>query len=786
MSVLSSKLHVVILGQSNASNLRNAGTDGISGQEYLRRAVDAEQLFSQVSISNYAVGSTAVDSDRLTNPVTPNLGWWFLDSGTPGPTLVNAIAGIRADITRYGLDLTKDHISLVWSQGESDASGIRQNNTTIERYTAATKAVFDYVRSQIAAEIPVFMIETGNYDQAGGIAIGRSQTFINASNAAHAQIQQAQRAIDASLDYVHLAAAYSGTAMADALHFTESTYDAIGKQVGDYIANTYERQLNTNETVVGGGGGETVVGGGGGETVVGGGGGETVVGGGGGETVVGGGGGETVVGGGGGETVVGGGGGETVVGGGGGETVVGGGGGETVVGGGGGETVVGGGGGETVVGGGGGETVVGGGGGETVVGGGGGETVVGGGGGETVVGGGGGETVVGGGSPVNLFGTHGNDSVTGTAISEIIVGGLGKDTLTGGGGEDIFRYTSRLESLLGSDDRIMDFDVSKDTIDLTGLGYYGIVGSAPSEGQLRVSYSSTTDRTYVRDDFSDFEFHLIGNHRTTLTKENFIFDQEPGALIVGTNGAEKLKGRDGNDTIDGGLGKDTLTGGLGEDVFRFSHVTHSPRSQADRISDFNIGEDKIDISQTHFTSLNNTTLRTVDGELRITYNVSSNITYVRSDQVSFEIGLSGGDYRNSLTSDSFIFGTPEDILLVGTASADKLIGKNGNDTIDGGLGKDTLTGGAGEDVFRFSHVTHSPKGTPDRIKDFVVGQDTLDLSALNFQNLTSAASTSTGELRMTYSVSANVTYVRSDQLSFEIGLEGADYRNILTESDFLF
>jgi hypothetical protein len=65
--------------------------------------------------------------------------------------------------------------------------------------------------------------------------------------------------------------------------------------------------------------------------------------------------------------------------------------------------------------------------------------------------------------------------------------------------------------------------VGEDKIDLIGLGYTAVVLSGADEGELRLSYSASTDRTYVRDDFSDFEFYLQGNYTSTLTDSDFIF-----------------------------------------------------------------------------------------------------------------------------------------------------------------------------------------------------------------------------------------------------------------------
>jgi hypothetical protein len=65
-------------------------------------------------------------------------------------------------------------------------------------------------------------------------------------------------------------------------------------------------------------------------------------------------------------------------------------------------------------------------------------------------------------------------------------------------------------------------------------------------------------------------------------------------VITGNGGNNVLNGGSGNDNLNGGAGRDTLTGGLGTDVFLFQ-FTQSTATSPDRISDFAIGTDKIDL-----------------------------------------------------------------------------------------------------------------------------------------------------------------------------------------------
>lgn len=64
-----------------------------------------------------------------------------------------------------------------------------------------------------------------------------------------------------------------------------------------------------------------------------------------------------------------------------------------------------------------------------------------------------------------LFGQGGADRLLGAAGDDVLVGGAGRDTLLGGTGKDQFVY----ESVSQGGDRILDFTISDDAIDLRDL-----------------------------------------------------------------------------------------------------------------------------------------------------------------------------------------------------------------------------------------------------------------------------------------------------------------------------
>ncbi len=69
-------------------------------------------------------------------------------------------------------------------------------------------------------------------------------------------------------------------------------------------------------------------------------------------------------------------------------------------------------------------------------------------------------------------------------------------------------------------------------------------------------------------------------------------------VVVGSLAADQIIGGNGNDIIVGSQGGDTLTGGTGDDVFFYNSLTNLDIGiQSDRIVDFEVGSDRLDISE---------------------------------------------------------------------------------------------------------------------------------------------------------------------------------------------
>ncbi|HGF7184240.1 TPA: immunoglobulin-like domain-containing protein, partial [Vibrio cholerae] len=91
-------------------------------------------------------------------------------------------------------------------------------------------------------------------------------------------------------------------------------------------------------------------------------------------------------------------------------------------------------------------------------------------------------------------------------------------------------------------------------------------------------------------------------------------------------------------------------------------------------------------------------------------------------------GQGGNDWLDGGVGKDTLYGGSGNDTLIGGEGNDILIGGEGNDILIGGLGNDILTGGSGEDLFKW--VDGDLDGSRDRITDFKIGEDKIDLSDL--------------------------------------------------------
>ncbi|NGN42340.1 calcium-binding protein [Mesorhizobium sp. CGMCC 1.15528] len=168
----------------------------------------------------------------------------------------------------------------------------------------------------------------------------------------------------------------------------------------------------------------------------------------------------------------------------------------------------------------------------------------------------------GGGGGDTLEGGAGNDKLYGESGHDILNGQAGKDNMYGGTGNDIYVVSS-------ADDRTIENAAEgSDTV----RSYIDWILDANVE---RLEFLGTAD--------------LTGNGNTLNN------------TLIGNDGKNILRGGIGNDTLDGGKGADTLVGGDGNDSFVFNKPLGS--NNIDKINDYNVAQDTIQLENSVFTGL---------------------------------------------------------------------------------------------------------------------------------------------------------------------------------------
>ena len=216
--------------------------------------------------------------------------------------------------------------------------------------------------------------------------------------------------------------------------------------------------------------------------------------------------------------------------------------------------------------------------------------------------------------------------------------------------------------------------------------------------------------------------------------------------ILGGSGNDNLSGGAGSDTLDGGAGVDTLDGGAGSDTYMVSGTSASNFAGYDTYRDSGSGAGEldrimaapgsaaVDIGLTSFSSalgIEVIDASTTTGAVRLLGDANANAFNFSSVSLlgtTLSIDLGAGN-------DTAIGSAGADRILAGTGN-DNLSGGAGSDTLQGGGGLDTLTGGAGADCFSVTTLTDAVTGGTsaaplfERVSDFVIGQDSFDVSAV--------------------------------------------------------
>lgn len=160
-----------------------------------------------------------------------------------------------------------------------------------------------------------------------------------------------------------------------------------------------------------------------------------------------------------------------------------------------------------------------------------------------------------------------NDKLDGGAGDDKLYGGVGNDVLDGGAGNDLLSGGDGIDTATYVD------------------------ASGPVTVTLATSLEQNTGGS-GRDKLVDVE-NLVGSRFADI--------------LTGDEAGNTIDGGAGDDVISGSEGRDVLTGSLGRDTFVFDSTLD--RANADRITDFNVTADTIELDQTIFSELSAGTLK---------------------------------------------------------------------------------------------------------------------------------------------------------------------------------
>lgn len=260
------------------------------------------------------------------------------------------------------------------------------------------------------------------------------------------------------------------------------------------------------------------------------------------------------------------------------------------------------------------------------------------------------DTLAGDGRDDLIAGWGGNDSIDGGAGEDILFDGSGADTLRGGLGADVFVLAADQET-----DVILDFELGKDRLDLSGWGRIYAVEVLPMAERTgcvvirwgdEALYVYTADgRNIDPDIFQSADFFGLWHVVAPAV--------EAGRQVEGTPQRETQSGGSGDDTLLGSAGDDLLDGGGGFDMVDYGAAT---------------GRVVADLA-----------------------DPAANAGLAAGDRYDGIEGLAGGRFGDGLRGDA---GANR---LEGRGGGDVLAGRGGDDQLDGGAGDDTLLGGAGAD-----------------------------------------------------------------------------------------
>jgi len=380
---------------------------------------------------------------------------------------------------------------------------------------------------------------------------------------------------------------------------------------------------------------------------------------------------------------------------------------------------------------------------------------------------------------------------TGNTLANVITGNTGANVLT-----------SVANTLTGTYDTLVG-GAGNDTYVVDDANV--VITETAGNGTDTVQTSVLTTYTLTAANVENLTYTGVGNFTGTgSATANTLTGNIGSDTLYGGAGNDTLFGGAGNDRLSGGAGVDSITGGTGNDTFVFLAGDSSPTAgQHDRIVDFTIGTDLIDLSSfggltfvgsNAFTAANQVRVTTLAGVTTIEVNTAGANGSELSIDLTGTLALTQTDFSNNVTlaapnvpngpppANQTLMGNNAANTLTGGAGNDTISGAGGNDTlsgdagndvinggagadvISGGLGNDILTGGTGADAFVFNTAPNAVTNV-DMLTDFTAVDDTIRLENAVFTALTATGVLNANFFRLGTAAADNNDFVIYDQTS---------------------
>ena len=303
----------------------------------------------------------------------------------------------------------------------------------------------------------------------------------------------------------------------------------------------------------------------------------------------------------------------------------------------------------------------------------------------------------------------GDSFFQGAAANETVFGGNGDDTLIGADGDDVLDGGAGADQLAGQvgNDRYVIDDAGDTIFETSG------------EDTVVASIAFTLPSAIENGEAIGTGL-LTGNSGANTLLGDIQANALSGAggddILVGRGGDDVLTGGAGFDRLNGGSGADTMSGGDGDDIYTVDDVGDVVNELADE------GVDRINA----FVDFANPD--SVEFLVGLFASVGLELTgSAGRDRITGANRINSGDVIDGADGGDKIVALVGDDVIGGGAGADRIFGNSGDDVITGGLGNDRMTGQFGADSY-----IHAPGDHNDRITDFSVIEDVLDLSAHGF------------------------------------------------------